>query len=140
MSVIRVTDRVSIPAAEIRVAFVRSGGPGGQNVNKVASKVQLRWAPARSAALTAADRAWVTGRLASKLATDGSLIVTSDRTRDQGRNRADAEAKLAGIVRAALARPKTRRATKPGPAARARRLDEKKARGRVKAERRGTDE
>src|SRR5690606_18350122 len=94
--------------------------------------VQLRWTPATTTALSDADRAWVVRRLARKLTTDGDLIVASDLTRDQGRNRADAETKLAAIVRAALVRPKARRATKPGRAARARRVDEKKARGRVK--------
>jgi ribosome-associated protein len=135
------SDRIVIPAAEVRVTFARSGGPGGQNVNKVASKVQLRWTPATTTALSDADRAWVVRRLAGKLTTDGDLIVASDLTRDQGRNRADAETKLAAIVRAALVRPKARRATKPGRAAKARRVDEKKARGRVKQGRgRGTDE
>jgi ribosome-associated protein len=140
MPSIPVTDRIVIPSAEVRVAFARSGGPGGQNVNKVATKVQLRWNPSTSAALAAADRAWVVRRLAGKLTTDGDLIVASDLTRDQVRNREDAELKLAAIVRAALVRPKTRRATKPSPAAKARRVDEKKARGRVKSERRGRTE
>jgi ribosome-associated protein len=118
---------------------MRSGGPGGQNVNKVASKVQLRWRPATSAAFSDADREWVISRLASKLTTDGELIVSSGLTRDQGRNRLDAEGKLANLVRAALVRPKTRRATRPSAAAKARRLDEKKARGEKKRRRRVAD-
>ncbi len=109
MADIRVTDTIAIPAAELRVSFVRSGGPGGQNVNKVASKVQLRWTPATSAAFSDADRAWLLRKLASKLTSDGDLIVASNLTRDQGRNRVDAEAKLAALLVAALVRPKKRR-------------------------------
>lgn len=140
MADIRVTEHIAIPAGELRVSFVRSGGPGGQNVNKVASKVQLRWTPATSAALSEADRAWVLKRLASKLTLDGDLIVASNLTRDQGRNRVDAEAKLAALLVAALVRPKKRRATKPSQAARERRVDEKKARGQIKKQRRATDD
>jgi len=137
---IRITDVIAIPASELRVSFVRSGGPGGQNVNKVASKVQLRWTPARSAAFSETDRVWLLKRLAAKLTSDGDLIVASNLTRDQGRNRVDAEAKLAALVIAALVRPKKRRATTPSRAARERRVDEKKARGLIKKARRGTDD
>lgn len=125
-----------IPAAELRVSFARSGGPGGQNVNKVESKVLLRWSPRASAALSDADREWLLERLAKKLTADGDLIVTSDRTRDQGRNREDAEARLHALVNTALVRPKRRRKTRPSAAAREKRIDAKKARGRMKAERR----
>ena len=135
-----VTDRIVIPDSELDVSFVRSSGPGGQNVNKVASKVQLRWRPAASAALSDVDRAWVVSRLSSKLTTDGELIVSSGLTRDQGRNRTDAEGKLADLVRAALVRPKKRRATRPSAAAKARRLDEKKARGEKKKRRRAVED
>jgi ribosome-associated protein len=137
---IRVTDLIAIPASEVTISFVRSSGPGGQNVNKVASKVQLRWSPATTAALTDADRAWVVTRLASKLTSEGELIVSSGLTRDQGRNRLDAETKLADLVRAALARPKKRRKTKPTAAAKARRIEEKKARGETKRRRRTVDD
>ena len=140
MADIRVTDTIAIPAGELRVSFVRSGGPGGQNVNKVASKVQLRWAPATSTAFSDADRAWLLNKLASKLTSDGDLIVVSNLTRDQGRNRVDAEAKLAALLVAALARPKKRRATRPSQAAKARRIEEKKARGQIKKQRRATDD
>lgn len=140
MAELRITDAVAIPASELRVSFVRSGGPGGQNVNKVASKVQLRWAPGGSTALSDADRAWLLTRLASKLTSDGDLIVASNLTRDQGRNREDAEAKLADMIRTALVRPKKRRATRPSLAAKTRRVDEKKARGQIKKQRRATDD
>jgi ribosome-associated protein len=140
MADIRVTDTIAIPPAELRVSFVRSGGPGGQNVNKVASKVQLRWTPATSTAFSDADREWLLRKLAPKLTSDGDLLVASNLTRDQGRNRVDAEAKLAAILVAALVRPKKRRATRPSQAAKARRVDEKKARGQIKKQRRATDD
>lgn len=135
-----VSDRIVIPDSELAVSFVRSSGPGGQNVNKVASKVQLRWRPSASAALSPLDREWVVSRLASKLTTEGELIVSSGLTRDQGRNRTDAEGKLADLVRAALVRPKKRRATRPPPAAKARRVEEKKARGEKKKRRRPVED
>ena len=140
MADIRITETLAIPAGELRVSFVRSGGPGGQNVNKVASKVQLRWTPGTSTAFSDADRAWLLKKLASKLTSEGDLIVASNLTRDQGRNRVDAEAKLAALVLASLVRPKKRRATKPSRAARERRVDEKKARGMIKKGRRATDD
>lgn len=132
-----VTPRVRIPAEELREAFVRSSGPGGQNVNKVASKVELRWTPATSTALSYDDRAWLLAKLGGRLTLDGELIVTSDRYRDQPRNRADAAEKLAAIVRTALARPTPRRATKPSRGAKERRIAAKKRRGAIKTGRRG---
>ena len=72
-----VSPRVTIPAHEIAIQFARSGGPGGQNVNKVSSKVELRWNPTTSTALSEDDRSWLVSRLASKLTSDGTLIVTS---------------------------------------------------------------
>ncbi|HEX7839236.1 MAG TPA: peptide chain release factor-like protein, partial [Kofleriaceae bacterium] len=83
MQDIVVTPRVVIPGGELALAFARSGGPGGQNVNKVASKVELRWNPTTTAALSDDDRAWVVERLRSRLTSDGELIVTSTATRDQ---------------------------------------------------------
>ena len=137
---LRVTAELEIPARELRVTFSRSSGPGGQNVNKVETKVQLRWNPGESAALSDADRAWLLRRLAGKLTADGDLLVASNRTRDQARNREDAEGKLAEMLRAALRRPKRRRATRPSQAALQRRIDEKKARSQVKKARRRADE
>ncbi len=98
-----VTPRLTIPAGELALAFSRSGGPGGQNVNKVASKVELRWNPMTSSALGGDDRAWLVERLANKLTGDGTLIVTSTLTRDQIKNRDDAASKLA-LIRASRAR------------------------------------
>ena len=130
-----VTPRVIIPGGELAFAFSRSGGPGGQNVNKVSSKVELRWNPTTSSALTADDRAWLIERLRSRLTSDGTLIVTSTRTRDQLKNRDDATSKLALIVRAALDRPKPRRASKPSRAARHRRVADKRHHAEIKRNR-----
>src|SRR5262245_520608 len=137
---LRVTDRVTIPSDQLAIAFARSGGPGGQNVNKVSSKVELRWTPATSRALGDDDRAWVLGKLRGRLTTAGELIVISTLTRDQVRNRADAEDKLAAIVRAALVRPKARRATKPSRGAKERRLKAKRVRRQIKRGRRGDED
>lgn len=132
-----VSPRLTIPAAELSFAFARSGGPGGQNVNKVSSKAELRWNPLHSAALRDDDRAWLLDRLASRLTTDGTLIVTSTLTRDQLQNRDDALAKLALIVRIALVRPKHRTATKPSRASKRRRVADKRHRGEIKRNRHG---
>jgi len=134
-----VTPRLTIPAAELALAFARSGGPGGQNVNKVASKVELRWNPTTSSALSEDDRTWLLSRLGRRLTTDGTLIVTSTATRDQVKNRDDAAGKLALIVRSALERPKTRRATKPTRASKRRRVEDKRHRSEIKRHRRGDD-
>jgi ribosome-associated protein len=130
---------LKIPDTELRVAFARSGGPGGQNVNKVNSKVELRWTPASSGALGDDDRAWLLAKLKSRLTKDGDLLVTSERSRDQAKNREDAAAKMAAIISAALFRPKKRRATKPSRGAKERRIGAKKHRAEIKKGRRVDD-
>ena len=129
--------RVTIPAAELSIAFSRSGGPGGQNVNKVSSKVDLRWNPQTSAALGEEDRAWLLQKLRNRLTSDGTLIVTSTLTRDQIQNRDDATYKLVLIVRAALDRPKPRKATKVSKGAKRRRVADKRKHAEKKANRSG---
>jgi len=134
-----ITPRLTIPASELTIAFARSGGPGGQNVNKVSSKVELRWNPTTSVALSPDDHSWLVSKLANRLTNDGTLIVTSTATRDQIKNRDDAESKLTLIVRTALERPKTRRATRPTRASKRRRVDAKRHRSEIKRNRRGDD-
>ena len=137
MQDIVVTPRLTIPGSELSIQFARAGGPGGQNVNKVSSKVDLRWNPATSGALGEDDRTWLLQRLRSRLTADGTLIVTSTKTRDQIQNRDDATSKLALIVRAALDRPKPRRATKPSRASKRRRVADKRHHAEIKRGRRG---
>ena len=139
MADIVISQRLTIPAGELSMAFARSGGSGGQNVNKVSSKVELRWSVAESAALAEEDRQWLLAKLKSRLTGDGTLIVVSQLTRDQIKNRDDAESKLTLIVRTALERPKTRRATKPSRAAKRRRVEGKRHRSEIKKNRRGDD-
>jgi ribosome-associated protein len=136
---LEVSPRLTIPAGELAMTFARSGGPGGQNVNKVSSKVELRWNVVQSAAIHADDRAWLVDRLRARLTGDGELIVTSSATRDQLKNRGDAESKLALIVRAALERPKARRVTKPSRASKRRRVADKRHHSEIKRNRRGDD-
>lgn len=139
MEDLEITPQVKIPGTELTLAFARSGGAGGQNVNKVSSKVDLRWNVETTVALSEVDRAWVLQKLRSKLTTDGTLIVTSTLTRDQIKNRADAEAKLVELVRTALVRPKTRRPTKVSKGAKRRRVADKRHASAIKNNRRVDD-
>ena len=117
---------VRVPAAALSWTAVRSAGPGGQNVNKVASKVELRVDLDRVEGLTEAQRARLAALAASRLDAEGRLLVTSQRTREQPRNLEDARAKVRALVERALVEPRRRRATRPTAASRA-------ARRRVKA-------
>lgn len=127
-----VTNRVSIPEAELDESFSRSSGPGGQHVNRTSSQVELRWDLANSAAVSERDRAWLLKRLASRLTNDGVLIVVSDAERSQKRNRDEARRRLAQMIREALQRPKARRKTKPTRGSIERRLKAKKEQGAKK--------
>lgn len=131
-----INDSLTIPEAELDESFVRSGGPGGQHVNKTATKVELRWTPADSAVLTEAQRARIAARLGSRLNAAGELVITASGYRSQLRNREEARAQLAALVRAALVRRKRRVRTRPGRRAVERRLEEKKRRGQRKKDRR----
>jgi ribosome-associated protein len=133
---LRVNHAIVIPESELGESFSRSAGPGGQNVNKVESKVELRWNPGTSAVLSDRDRAWLLERLASSLTTSGDLVVRASRTRDQVRNRAEARERLIEIVRAAMHRPRRRVATRPSRGSVERRIAGKKQRGGVKKMRR----
>jgi ribosome-associated protein len=127
-----VTDTVVIPDDDLEVSFSRSGGSGGQNVNKVSSKVLLRFHLERCAVLTPGAKSRLRAACPSRLTDDGDLLVTSDRERDQHRNLEDAKEKLAALIRAALVPPTPRRKTKPTLGSKKRRLAEKSRRSDVK--------
>ncbi len=128
-----------IPDEELVENFVRSSGPGGQNVNKVASAVELRFDVAHSPSLGEALRARLLARRDRRLTADGVLVIEANRFRDQARNRADARERLADILRAALHVPKKRIATRPTRASQERRIETKKARAGHKRNRGRTD-
>jgi ribosome-associated protein len=134
---LEVTDRIIIPRDELRFEFARSGGPGGQNVNKVESKAILRWRPSESTALPPDVRARLMASLSGRLTDEGDLLITSQRTRDRGRNIEDCLEKLRRLVLAAARPPKVRRLTKPTAASRRRRAENKARRSATKRLRQG---
>ena len=127
-----ISANLTIPDNELAETFVRASGPGGQNVNKVASAVELRFDVARSPSLPEPVRARLLTRRDRRLTADGVLVIQASRFRDQARNREDARTRLAELVRSALHVPKRRIATKPTRAAKERRLAEKKLRAKHK--------
>jgi ribosome-associated protein len=129
---IRITDEISIDESEIEESFVRSSGPGGQNVNKLSTAVQLRFDVRRSPSLPN-DVAVRLMRLAGKrLTKDGVLVIVAQNHRTQERNRADALERLVALIQEAAVRPIPRRATKPTRASREKRLEGKKIRSNIK--------
>jgi ribosome-associated protein len=132
MARIAVTDTISIGEEELHESFVLASGPGGQNVNKVSSAVQLRFDVARSPSLDGAVRARLSALAGQRLTKDGVLVMTARAHRSQERNRADALERLVELIRRAAVPPKPRRATKPSKAAKRRRLEGKKIRANVK--------
>jgi ribosome-associated protein len=134
-----VTETLTIPIDEFRFEFARSGGPGGQNVNKVNSKAVLRWAPAASPSLPPAVKDRLLRALASRLTNDGELLITSQLTRDQSRNVEDCLEKLRLIVLAAARPPKSRRPSRPTLGSKVRRVEAKLRRSDTKKLRRKPD-
>lgn len=131
-----VREGVVIPGGELEVVASRSGGPGGQNVNKVASRVTLRWSVRSTVALDAEQKRRVAERLASRLTVEGELVIHADEHRSQPLNRASARARLAALLREALYVAPPRIPTRPSRAAKRRRLATKKLRAKVKQARR----
>jgi ribosome-associated protein len=133
---IPVTANIALDEREIGESFVRASGPGGQNVNKVASAVQLRFDARRSPSLPPEVRARLERLAGSRLTRDGVIVITAQRHRAQARNREDALERLLDLVRRAAQPPLKRRPTKPTLAARERRIEGKKRRAGVKRLRR----
>ncbi len=132
-TMIRITDRIAIPEDEIVESFVRASGPGGQNVNKVSSAVQLRFDVRRSPSLPDAVRERLERLAGRRLTQDGVLVIQAQRHRTLERNREDARDRLATLVRRAAAAPPPRRPTKPTAASRRRRLEAKSRRAAIKS-------
>src|SRR6266545_625523 len=132
-AMIRVTDHISIDDSELSETFIRSSGPGGQNVNKLATAVQLRFDVRRSPSLPGDVRTRLERLAGKRITRDGVLVITAQRHRTQERNRADAMERLVDMIRQAAVRPLTRRPTRPTKASRKRRLESKKRRGGIKA-------
>jgi len=131
-----VNSRIRIPASELQFTFVRSSGPGGQNVNKVSSKAVLRFCVAASPSLPDDVRKRFLARYRSRVTSEGDIIVTSQRYRDQARNVADAQEKLSALIAAVARPPAKRKPTKPSRAAVARRKQSKQAHAQKKQRRR----
>jgi ribosome-associated protein len=131
-----VTDALSIPEDELLFTFARSGGPGGQNVNKVSSKAVLRWNLAENTSLPAEVMARLRAQQANRITTEGELLVQSQRTRDQARNVEDCRERLRAMVLRALAPPTPRKKTRPTRGSRQRRLADKRQQSARKQQRR----
>jgi len=130
---IRISRRIALDESELVFDFVRSSGPGGQNVNKVATAVRLRFDVSGSRSLPAGVRLRLVGIAGRRIAADGTLSILARRYRTQDSNRRDALARLVRLIERAAVRPKPRRKTLPTRAARERRLKEKRLRGGTKA-------
>jgi len=133
---IQITPTILIDEREIQEEFIRASGPGGQNVNKVATAVQIRFHVADSPSLPEDVRKRLMRIAGRRITEDGLLIIDARRFRTQARNRQDALNRLVGLVRKAAEKPKPRRRTRPTPASRARRLDVKHRRSKTKRMRR----
>lgn len=125
---IQITHDIALPPQELEFHFIRSAGPGGQNVNKVATAVQLRFDAARSTALAEPVRARLRVLAGRRMSAEGVIVITARTHRSQARNREDAVARLAELIRQAATRPARRKPTRPSRAQRERRLGDKRRR------------
>jgi len=132
---LEITPAISIPDDELIERFVRASGPGGQNVNKVSSAVELRFDAAQSPSLPDDVRARLLARRDRRITGEGVIVISAQRFRTQDRNREDARERLAALIHAALHVPKKRIATKPSKGAKERRLSGKRERSQVKSTR-----
>ena len=133
---VRVGPTLTLPAEAVRVRFVRSRGPGGQNVNKVSTAAELRVSLSDLTMLDSFALARLRTLAGSRLTNDGEILIVSDAARTQEGNRREATERLADLIRRAIVRPKIRRKTKPSRGAKQRRLTAKKQRGDTKVKRR----
>jgi len=132
---LQITPRLTIPDSELVERFVRSAGPGGQNVNKVATAVELRFDLAGSPSLPEPLRARLLAKRDRRITAEGVLVISAQRFRTQDRNREDARERLAAFIESGLHVPKPRVATKPTRASKERRLSGKRERGTIKRDR-----
>jgi ribosome-associated protein len=132
---LRITPRLAIEESEIEERFVRASGPGGQNVNKVATAVELRFDAAHSPALDDRVRDRLRALAGTRMTAEGVLVIDARRYRTQARNREDARDRLIAILRAAAATPRVRRSTRPSAASRERRIEAKVRRAETKKRR-----
>jgi ribosome-associated protein len=136
MGIMRIYDTLPIHDDEIELRFIRASGPGGQNVNKVSTAVQLRFDVAHSPSLPEDIRRRLIRLAGTRITREGILIIDARRFRSQERNRDDALARLAELIRQASVRPKARRHSRPTLASKQRRLEQKRQRSRLKETRR----